>query len=68
MTDADLKPPATPEPLAETKSPATATAPVRRPYTKPRLTRYGNIAEITTAVGNMGASDNGMPPFHKTAP
>jgi hypothetical protein len=30
--------------------------PARRPYAPPRLTRYGSIAELTTALAS-GASD-----------
>ena len=38
----------------------------RRPYAKPRLQVYGDVREITLAVGNMGTDDGGMAPQHKT--
>ncbi|MDP6609260.1 MAG: lasso peptide [Vicinamibacterales bacterium] len=34
-------------------------APAKKPYTKPQLTTYGDILEITQAVGYMGVSDGG---------
>ena len=38
----------------------------RRPYQRPRLVRFGHLAEITAMVGNMGGADGGVPPMHKT--
>ncbi len=40
----------------------------RRSYRAPTLTRYGDIRDITRSVGNMGNSDGGSPPMHKTSP
>lgn len=35
-------------------------------YQSPQLVSYGAIREITQAVGNMGNSDNGSQPMHKS--
>ena len=35
-------------------------------YRKPELRKYGQLTQITTAVGNMGIDDAGVPPTHKT--
>ena len=32
----------------------------KRPYRKPRLEVYGELGQITGAVGHKGASDNGI--------
>jgi hypothetical protein len=37
-----------------------------KPYSKPTFTSYGTIRELTKSVNNMGGSDNGTPPRHKT--
>jgi hypothetical protein len=37
-----------------------------KPYSKPTFTIYGSIRELTKSVNNMGGSDNGTPPRHKT--
>lgn len=71
MTDTDQKPPPRPAPEPTTApEPAAAVEPIRtrRPYKRPHLTRYGTLAEVTQAVGNMGDTlDGGTPPTHKTA-
>lgn len=36
-------------------------------YRSPQLIGYGNIQQLTKMVGNMGASDNGTSPMHKTS-
>jgi hypothetical protein len=38
----------------------------KQPYEAPVPLVYGDVRQITQAVGNMGASDNGMAPTHKT--
>ena len=42
--------------------------PAKKSYTTPTLTRYGGLPEITKAVGNHGANDNGTAPNQKTHP
>ena len=34
-------------------------SPKKKPYSAPLLQRYGNLARITTSVGNMGMLDGG---------
>jgi hypothetical protein len=34
--------------------------PPKKPYTPPRLIAYGDIAQLTAAVGFMGSVDGGM--------
>jgi len=36
-------------------------------YEKPKLQRYGDVAELTRAIGNKGNADAGIPPQHKTS-
>ena len=38
----------------------------RKPYSTPKLHQYGNIREITQAVGNTGTADGGGPPKFRT--
>ena len=40
----------------------------RTPYAKPKLVHYGNIREITKAVGNKGNADGGSGMTQKTQP
>lgn len=35
-------------------------------YSAPKLIAYGDVREITQAVGNVGAGDGGAEPTHKT--
>jgi hypothetical protein len=49
---------------ANLQQPGTATQ--KRPYSKPTLTVYGTIRDLTRAVNNMGADDNGTIPRNKT--
>lgn len=42
------------------------TATQKRPYSKPTLTVYGTIRDLTRAVNNMGGGDNGTAPRNKT--
>lgn len=37
-----------------------------KPYRKPELKEFGTIAELTALLGNMGASDGGIAPEHKS--
>jgi hypothetical protein len=37
-------------------------------YSAPRLVTYGDVREITQAVGNMGNADGGGSPDNKTQP
>ena len=39
--------------------------PPKKPYAEPQLLVYGDIREITQAVGGMGNSDNGQGPMNK---
>lgn len=39
---------------------------VKRKYVAPKVIVYGNIAEITKALGNMGATDGGSGSTSKT--
>jgi hypothetical protein len=38
----------------------------KKPYTKPTLTVYGTVTELTQKVGLTGSLDNGLPPHFKT--
>lgn len=40
----------------------------KKPYTKPTLTVYGTVRELTRTVGTHGTRDNGIPPHFKTSP
>ena len=31
----------------------------KKPYSAPKLTRYGNVSEMTKMIGNQGNKDNG---------
>jgi hypothetical protein len=39
----------------------------KRPYSKPKLTVYGTVRELTQSVGTHGNRDGGRPPHHKSA-
>ena len=39
----------------------------KKPYSKPTLTVYGTVWELTRSVGTHGKSDSGRPPRFKTA-
>lgn len=39
----------------------------KKPYSKPTLTVYGTVRELTQAVGTHGTRDGGRPPRFKTA-
>jgi len=39
---------------------------IKKSYQQPQLQVYGDLRNITQAVGNMGGSDGGTPPMHKT--
>lgn len=42
--------------------------PSRNPtYETPQLQRFGDVAELTEAVGNMGAKDGGVMNMHSTS-
>lgn len=36
-------------------------------YETPQLQRFGDVAELTHAIGNMGAKDGGPSPMHSTS-
>ena len=38
----------------------------KKPYSKPSLTVYGTIRELTQSVGTHGTRDAGIPPHFKT--
>ena len=38
----------------------------KKPYSKPRLTVYGTVRELTKRVGTHGNRDGGIPPHHKS--
>jgi hypothetical protein len=38
----------------------------KKPYTKPTLTVYGTVRELTQRVGTHGTLDGGLPPHYKT--
>ena len=40
--------------------------PGKKVYWCPQMRVYGDIRELTLAVGNMGTADSGSPPMHKT--
>jgi hypothetical protein len=42
------------------------TATQKKPYSKPTLTVYGTIRDLTRAVNNMGGDDGGTSPRNKT--
>jgi hypothetical protein len=42
------------------------TAAQKKRYSKPTLTEYGTIRDLTRAVNNMGGDDNGTIPRNKT--
>ena len=47
---------------------STSQAPTRRPYTKPQLQVYGDLAEITKAIRGSNAQDgSGHPNKHFTS-
>jgi hypothetical protein len=39
----------------------------KKPYSKPTLTVYGTVRELTQAVGTHDHRDGGRPPHFKTA-
>jgi hypothetical protein len=39
----------------------------KKPYATPDLKVYGDIRQITQAIGNGGMGDGGANPMHKTA-
>ena len=39
----------------------------RRRYLRPRLVRFGQLAEITAMFGNMGTDDGGIKNMQKTS-
>ncbi len=39
----------------------------KKPYSKPTLTVYGTVRELTQRVGTHGNRDGGTPPHFKTA-
>lgn len=46
----------------------TETKTAKRPYSRPKLTVYGKLREITEAVGKSGSIDGGAAPHTKTRP
>jgi hypothetical protein len=38
----------------------------KKPYSTPELVVYGNLQQITNAVGNMGAKDGGFGKISRT--
>jgi hypothetical protein len=40
----------------------------KRAYSTPQLTEYGNLRQLTQAIGQHGNADNGNPPNHKSQP
>jgi hypothetical protein len=38
----------------------------KKPYSKPTLTVYGTVRELTRSVGTAGHRDGGTPPHFKT--
>ena len=39
----------------------------KKNYAPPKFLVYGDIRDVTKAVGNMGATDGGSPPNQKTS-
>lgn len=39
----------------------------KKPYSKPTLTVYGTVRDLTQSVGAHGNSDSGRPPRSRTA-
>lgn len=43
------------------------TTEAKAPYEAPRLRVYGDVRDMTQAVGNMGGDDGGGSPNHKSS-